>query len=157
MQLYLIDKAIEEAFINSVDEETGEVLDTSKIDELFMKREQKIENIACYIKNLKSDSIALKQEESNFSARRKVTERHIENLENYLKTYLQGEKFKSAKANITYRNSERVVVPDVKALMKKFQRFAEPTANKTLIKEALKGGYKVCGASLETHQSMIIK
>lgn len=58
MNLYEIDLAIEEAFTQAVDPETGEVNDEymAQLDALEMERDRKVENIACFIKNLKADA-----------------------------------------------------------------------------------------------------
>ena len=56
MNLYDIDKAI----LSCVDMETGEIIDAEKLDELKMEKEQKIRNIACWVKELKAEAEALK-------------------------------------------------------------------------------------------------
>ena len=56
--LYEIDKGIMEC----LDAETGEVIDPERLDALFMERNQKIENVACWVKNLLSDAEAIKAE-----------------------------------------------------------------------------------------------
>ena len=56
MTLYEIDKAIMEC----VDLETGEIIDTEQLDKLTMEREAKLENVACWIKELKVEAEALK-------------------------------------------------------------------------------------------------
>ena len=58
MNLYEIDNAI----LECVDMETGEIIDMDKLSGLQMVRDQKIENIGCWIKNLLSDAEALKSE-----------------------------------------------------------------------------------------------
>ena len=45
MKLYEIDQAI----LNCIDLETGEIIDTEQLDKLTMEREAKLENIACWI------------------------------------------------------------------------------------------------------------
>ena len=49
MKLYEIDEAI----LNCIDLETGEIIDTEQLDKLTMEREAKLENVACWIKELK--------------------------------------------------------------------------------------------------------
>ena len=68
MNIYEIDNTIltaSEAILDLVDEETGEVTDIdqfeslkAEIDGLQMERNQKISNIACWIKNLKAEADA---------------------------------------------------------------------------------------------------
>ena len=45
---------IEQNILDCIDTETGEILDTGRLNRLQMERSNKIRNIACLIKNLKS-------------------------------------------------------------------------------------------------------
>lgn len=93
MNLYEIENEI----LNCVDMETGEIVDIKKLESLQMERDQKIENIGCWIKNLLSDAEALKSEKENLAKRQKVAESKAASLKEYLSRYLDGEKFKSAR------------------------------------------------------------
>lgn len=66
--LYQIDQAI----LECLDAETGEIIDAEKLDALFMEKNQKIENIALWIKNLQADALAYKAEKDAFAARQKM-------------------------------------------------------------------------------------
>ena len=69
---------------------------------------------------------------------------------------LDGQKWKSTKAVVSYRKTQSVVVDDLTALKPEFLRVkTEP--DKTAIKEVLKAGAEVAGAHLEERQSMSIK
>ena len=48
MNLYQINEEIEKC----IDTETGEILDLEALDKLAMERDTKIENLACWYKNL---------------------------------------------------------------------------------------------------------
>ena len=80
MNLYEIDNAI----LECVDMETGEIVDTEKLAALQMERDQKIENIGCWIKNLNADAKALKEEKDNLAARQKAVENKAASLKEYL-------------------------------------------------------------------------
>ena len=87
MNIYEINKAIENILEDgfSVDEETGEILfDESDLNALNAEISEKIENVACYIKNLTADILALKEEERNLNARRKQKERKVDSLKGYI-------------------------------------------------------------------------
>ena len=87
MNIYEINKAIENILEDSlsVDEATGEILfDESDLNALDAEISEKIENVACYIKNLAADISALKEEEKNLSTRRKQKERKIDSLKGYV-------------------------------------------------------------------------
>ena len=155
MNLYEIDSAILQTF----DAETGEILDSEKLNELQMARETKLINIIHYIKNLKSDIEALDKEEKEFKARKDSCKRKMESLKNYLEGYLAGETFESEDktAKVTYRKSESVEVSDVWKLPEFLKKYSDPEADKEAIKKLLKAGEEVEGASLITKMNMQIK
>lgn len=153
MNLYEIDNAI----INCVDEETGEIVDIEKLECLQMERDAKIENISCWIKNLKSDSEQLKQEADKLLERKRVADNRADSLKKYLKDYLNGEKFKTAKCSISYRKTESVDITDATAIPEEFLKHYEPVPMKTDIKNAINAGRSVPGAEIVVNQSIIIK
>ena len=104
MKLYEIDNAI----MDCVDMETGEIIDIERLSALQMERDQKIEGIGCWIKNLLSDAKALKEEKDNLAARQKVAENKAASLKEFLSKYLDGEKFKTAKDLVIFRAGTRV-------------------------------------------------
>ena len=162
MTLYEINRELDELIANSIDPETGEfLLDTEKLDELNMERDDKIEQTGLYIKNLKAEASAIKAEMDNLKARYEAAKNKAERLTNYLKDNLNGEKFQTARVAISYRTSSSVEInPDVffaRAANGKFFRVKDPEADKTAIKEALKGGAVIEGATLVTNTSMTIK
>lgn len=153
MNLFEIDNEI----MNCVDAETGEVIDAEKLDKLQMDRGQKIENIALWIKNLTSDAEALKAEKQAFADRQKAAENKAASLKKYLSDYLAGEKYKSAKVSVSFRKSEAVNIMDMSQIPEQYLKFAEPTADKTGIKNALKAGEVIAGAELVENQNIQIK
>ena len=153
MTLYEIDDAI----LNCIDEETGEIIDYEKLDELQIERETKIENVACWIKDLKAEAEALKAEKMAFAERQKVAENKMESLKKYLAYALDGKAFKSTRASVSFRKSQAVEITDIYKLDENYLRYKEPEADKTAIKEALKAGKTVAGATLVENTSVIIK
>ena len=158
MTLFDIDKSIEEAM--QFDPETGELLtDPETLDALLMEKDEKVINIACFIKNLKAESSAIADEIKNMQARKKRNENTIDWLEGYLSQSLNGEKFSSPKVAISYRKSTSVQcdLEDVSSLPERFLRFTAPSLDKTAVKEAIKNGETVEGCSLVEKVSMVIK
>lgn len=153
MKLYEIDQAI----MDLVDSETGEIIDIEAFDSLQMEREEKIEGIALYIKDLKAEAEALKAEKMAFAERQKVAENKVESLKNYLAYALKGQAFKSTKAVVSFRKTQQVDIPDIHKLDENFLRYKDPEADKTAIKEAIKAGQIVKGATLIENTSVIIK
>ena len=153
MKLY----EVEQAIMDLVDNETGEIIDIEMFDNLQMERDEKIESIALYIKDLKAEAEALKAEKLAFAERQKVAENKAESLKAYLSYALKGQAFKTVKASVSFRKSQQVDVPDIYELDENFLRYKEPEADKTAIKEAIKAGQTVKGATLIENISVIIK
>ena len=63
-----------ENFELEVDEETGEITNLDELDALQMERDEKIENIALWVKNLTADAAAIKAEAQNLTKRQKAAE-----------------------------------------------------------------------------------
>jgi hypothetical protein len=71
------------------------------------QREEKAIRIACMIKNMKADAVALKQEKDRLAKREKLTERGIERLKGYLSDFIEpGTKIKDPRASISWRASD---------------------------------------------------
>lgn len=153
MKLFEIDEALQECF----DLETGEIINVEKFEELQLKREQKLENIACWIKNLDADAEALKAQKMAFAERQKATEAKAENLRNYLQYALQNTNFKTVNVEVKFRKTQKVEISDFSKLNEDFLKYSEPTADKTAIKKAIQGGQVVEGAELIENMSMSIK
>lgn len=149
--LYEIDNALMECF----DPETGEI-DEARYEQLQMEREQKIEGVACWFKNLKSDISALKEEEKNLAARRKVLENKLDSLKNWLAYACEGSKFSTSKVAISWRKSVAVDVFDSTLITDEFVTYT-PSINKTAIKDAIKEGRQVEGARLAENTNIQIK
>lgn len=152
MTIYQIDEAI----LGCIDPETGEV-NEDMLGELMIQREQKVENIACWIKNLTSDAKALKEEKKALEERIKAKENRAESLKKYLENILEGQKFETSKCAVSFRKSQSVNISDLSATPTEFLRFKPAEADKTEIKKALKNGETVTGAELVDKLSMTIK
>lgn len=148
---------INEEIMKCVDAESGEIIDTEKLEQLQMEETSKIENIACWIKNLLSDAEALKVQKQTFADRQKAVENKAESLKKYLSDYLAGQKFSTDKVAISFRKTSSVNVTDMSALPEEYLKFAEPTPDKTAIKNAIKSGQKISGAEILENQSISIK
>ena len=158
MTIYEIDNAI----LNCIDEETGEVIDTEQLDKLQMERDTKLENVACWIKELKTEADAIKAEKQILANRQKVAENKAESLKKYLAYVLDGKKFSTAKCAVSFRNTEIVEITQegLEALMKEHDElltYKAPEPNKTAIKQAIKDGLNVAGVQLVQNISTIIK
>ena len=158
MTLYEINSEI----MSCIDMETGEVIDTEKLNELQLERDAKIENVALWIKELKAEAEAIKQEKLALADRQRVAENKAESLKNWIAYALNGEKFKTAKCSVSFRTTESVEVTEegLESLMNghdELLTYKAPEPNKKAIKQALKDGLNVEGVQLVQNTSVIIK
>ena len=160
MNLYEINSAIEN-FAFEVDEESGEVLNAAALDALNMERNEKLENIACWIKNLGAEAKAIRDEEKALADRRKSAENRAERLKRYLESALRGEKFETARCKVSYRKSASVETDDsflawAREYAPDLLRRKDPEPDKTAIKTAILNGVAVGGARLVETVKMTI-
>lgn len=128
--------------------------------------EIKADNIACMLKNLDADIVAIKAEETRLAERRKTKERTHERIKQYLSDTLVSlniDKVETARNNISFRKSEAVELNEeafiewASANRDDLLTYSAPKANKTEIKKALKSGAEIIGAELVTKQNIQIK
>ena len=149
---------INEQLLNLTDSETGEITDWSAFEALQLARDEKIENIALWVKNLLSEAEALKAEEKAYYERRKRAENKAESLKRYLDSALKGQKFNTTRVSISYRKSTSVDVLDVEKLPEAYRKTVTTvSADKTAIGAALKAGELVDGATLVRKNNLSIK
>lgn len=156
MTLYEINEQIQKAIELGFDPDTGEILDESALEQLQLDRDEKIENICLFIKDLKAEAAALDAEKKNLDARASVAKKKSDSLSRYLQAMLDGEKFKTARCSISYRKTSAVIVDDENELPELCVRIRKEP-NKTAIKDYINAGVSVPGAHIEDRQSMIIK
>ena len=161
MSLYNIDAAI----MALVDPETGEIMNYDAFAALQMEREQKIEGMALWHKNLVAEAEAIKAEEKKLAERRKDLEVKAEKLKGYLHEALGGEKFSTPRVVCTFRASQGVEIQDEAAFIRTMQEnmhfeflsYKPPTVNRTAITKAIKEGQTVEGAELVSRNNISIK
>lgn len=152
MKLY----EIEQAMMECVDPETGEIIDEEMIEALNMAKEEKIENICLWIKNLQAEAVALKTEKDNFAERERVTKNKIESLKKYISHVLDGQKFETTKVKVGFRKStsleilESAIIPDNFLITK-------TEVDKAGLKKAVKDGLEVEGVYLSENRNISIK
>ena len=161
--LYEINSQIEQAWNVAIDPDTGEVISEEalqELDGLTMQREEKLENLALFYKNLSAEAEALKTEKMRLAARQEAAEKKAEGIKKYIAASMDsagGEKIKTSKVAIGWRKSESVQVEENAFLPDEYLTFKAPEPNKTAIKKALKAGEKIDGASLVTANNIQIK
>lgn len=155
MNIYEIDQAI----LDVVDPETGEVTDFGALDNLMMARETKIENVALWYKNLSAEAGAIREEEKSLAERRKSAENKAARLKQYLDDALIGQKFSTAKVAISFRKSTAVDIPDEEKFIKSGEYLVPqpPKIDRKAIADALKSGVVVNGASLTERNNIQVR
>ena len=146
MSLYTISEELNN-FNFEIDEETGEILNIDKLNELTMAFDEKAENIIRFIKNLTSECDALKNEEKSLAERRKVKENKIKSLKTYLADimiYNNREKLEYLSGVASFRKSKSIEIDSdfikwaIENQYVDLLKYENPTVNKTAVKEYLK-------------------
>lgn len=161
MTLYEIDKAIAEC----LDLETGEILDFDKLNEMQMAKDEKLENVALFIKQLEAEAEAIRAEEKRLAERRKVKEDRIAGLKGWLTSVLDGQAFETSKVRLSFRKSDKVEFEDELTVLEYLEKnnldnclnYKFPDISKTEIKKLLKAGEKIPGAVLVETNNLQMK
>jgi hypothetical protein len=153
MQAIENDELPEEAIADTLEAISGEL-------------ETKADNIACLLKNLDAECVAIKAEEARLAERRKAKENMHDRIKQYLSEVLQRtgiDKVETARNIITFRKSESVELDDdtffewaVKN-RSDLLTYSAPKPNKTEIKKALKAGTEIVGAQIVSKQNIQVK
>lgn len=159
--LYEIDLRLEDC----VDPETGELLAPEVFEALHMERAALLDDLASWYKNTAAMAAAIKTELNTLRERQKELEARAESLKERLEYFLDGQKFESARHKITFRKSTAVSVENESALREWAEtsgfddclRYKTPEINKTAVRDLLKAGKTVPGASLEERRTVVIK
>lgn len=151
MTLYEINQEIEKL----IDPETGELLDYEAFEALDVERTEKLENTLLWVKDLIAEAEAIKAEIEKLTERKKAAENKQARLLEFVKIALDGEQFKTPKCEVKYRKSESVEIENEAAFTEwalnghdEMLTYKAPTISKTAVKEALKHGTEIPGASL---------
>ena len=140
-----------------LDEDTGEIADIEAFEKIQLEREDKIESIALWVKNLKADVMALKAEKQAFADRQKAAEKKIESLRKLISDALGGQNFKTARVALSFRKSSEVQIDDIEELSDEYLRYKAPEPDKAAIKAAINEGKEVAGAKLVSKINLQIK
>jgi len=140
---------IEESIMECADDETGEIIDFERLERLFADKRSKIDNIACWYKQLNAEAAAIENEIEALSRRRKSKTGKAESLKRCLADALCGEKFESVRNKISWRISDETAVINEALIPFDYKtETLEIKANKTAVKKAIKSGTVIPGAEL---------
>ena len=161
MTLYEIDQKLMEL----VDPETGELLDYEAFAAFQMEREEKIENMGLWVKELSAESAAIKQEIDNLAKRKTAADKKAESLKRYLSLILNGQKFKTPRLAVSFRSSLKTEIQDETACLEWLEenghdcciKYTAPTISKDNVKAIVKSGVLVPGVRLVENRTAVVK
>ena len=161
--LYDIDQEI----LDCVDLETGEILDSEKLDALQMEREAKLEGVALWVKDLNAEAAAVKEEADKLTARKRALDNKIAALKMWLLMALDGQKLNTPRCNVYQTHNTKLNVIDEQSVVnwiqthsrepEQYLKFTLPEIRKDAVKAAIKDGAEIPGACLEQTESVVIK
>lgn len=163
MTIFEIGKEIEN-LLNLVNED-GEVDDETfaKLMELQQAKDEKMENTACWIVNLRAEANAIREQEKILAERRKRIEKKAESVAEFLKRALNGEKLADeSRVSVSYRKTKSVETDDGFAAWcienghDELLSYKDPEVNKTAVKEYLKT-HELDNARIVESVSMSVK
>ena len=160
MTLWEVDKRISDILENGmhIDDETGEVFLPEDLDSLNIERDEKIEGIALYVKNLKAEAEAIHTEIDRLKDREESKKKKAERLIQYLSSVLCGQKFETAKTSLSFRKSSVVQINDELLVPEEFMKVkTEKKPDKTAIANRIKVGGFVPGCELVVKNNLQIK
>lgn len=155
-----IEQVINDGFV--FDSETGEVFfTTDDLDQLDVDFKEKLSNCAIYVKNLKADIEAMKNERNTLSERIKVAENKTERLQSYMSDCMAVAEIDSVitpQAEIRRRKSSAVDIIDESLLPREFVKVTTTEkVDKIGIMKALKEGEEIPGAAIIERRKVSIK
>lgn len=152
-ELYSINNQI----LECIDEETGEIIDYEKLQQLGMKKETIIEQLAKMYKNETYFNACCEKEIDELRYKKEMSQKKMENIKKVLWDELNGQNFKTASVKISYRKSTEVKVDDINQLDDDYLRYKEPEPDKKKIRESLNRGIHLNGVRLIEKQNIQIK
>ena len=156
MTLYDINKEMEAILNGSIDEETGELMiDTDRLEQLAMDRQEKLEHCAAAYKNYMAEAAAIKTEVDALNKRIARLKTRAESAARFLDMNLeQGETIESSRVSVAKKASKTTEVAEgfvawAKVNAPALLRFKEPEPDKTKIKKEIQSGSEIPFCKIE--------
>ena len=154
MKLY----EIEQAILDCIDNDTGEVIDLERLNQLAMDRRTKIDNIISWYKQLCAEAVAIENEIKSLKERQNRKINKSESLKQWLSVVLDGTIFESSRNMVTWRRSDEVYIIKEDKIPSEYKtEKTEVIISKADIKKAIKDGITVEGAELIYKNNIQIK
>lgn len=148
---------INQDILDCVDQDTGEILDEDKLRGLQMEKVEKIASMARWVKDLRVESDALKDEIAKLTARKKAAENKQERLKAIIMDELGGKKFKDSTVSIYYGSSQSVAIDEGTTVPEQYLEHVAPKIDRKELLRDLKLGVKFDGIHLIENPYIVIR
>ena len=129
------------------------------LEAVDMQLQEKAKNIFFFMQNYQNNNNQINEEMKRLQGLKKTYSSHYNRLKDYVAFSMGNAGIKSIESDLvkfSFRKSKSVVIEDQAKLKDEFLN-VKYTPNKTAIKEAIKGGAKVEGASIIENNLLQIK
>ncbi len=143
-----------------IDQETGEMFDNTELlqsllDEVETAKDEKADGICALIRQAKADEEFIQEEIKRLSERKAMFKRKQDSLKELLDYLLAGQKLKTTRNTIFYRNSTAVEITNEEKIPAEYITVKEVFSfDKKRIKEALADFTEIEGAELKVTKSV---
>lgn len=148
---------INQEILDCVDTETGEILDEEKLRGLRMEKTEKIASMARWVKDLRVESEALKDEIAKLTARKKAAENKQDRLKAIIMDELGGKKFKDSTVSIYYGSSQSVSIDENTKVPVHYLKYVEPQVDRKGLLHDLKLGVELNGIHIVENRHIVIR
>ena len=148
---------INQDILDCVDQDTGEILDEDKLRGLQMAKGEKIASMARWVKDLRVESEALKDEIAKLTARKKSAENKQERLKAIIMDELGGKKFKDETVSIYYGASQSVSIDDNTKVPVQYLKYTDPQVDRKGLLHDLKLGVELDGIHIVESRHLVIR
>lgn len=167
MNLYQIESNIKQLLEMYENQEIDSDSFNEALNNLQMMESDKIDSAISFVKSLKAETSAIKEEEKRLKERRQTKEKTIDNLMQYINDYMNRKnikKFETARNVLSFRKTpKKVIIEDMAEFYKWAEYFhrdllkekIEP--NLTAIKSYIESGNEIPCVELRSGQILSIK
>jgi len=154
MKLY----EIEQSILSCIDNETDEIINFDRLNQLKLEKYTKIDNVISWYKQLVAEAFAIGNEIKTLKERQSKKINKSESLKQWLSFVLDGNRFESSKNVINWRQSDELCIIDKEKIPNIYKtEKIEVSISKSDIKKAIKNGVDVAGAELIYKNNIQIK
>jgi hypothetical protein len=158
-EIYKIDEELRNFEESNPDIELTPEIVKSILDGISIDFNTKVINICKYIKTLEGNIMSYKTELTRIRSNKEKDEVKIKNLKQYVVPYIEQKgKSQYGTFKVGLRKSESVFIEDIKSIDDAYKHYEQIISiNKMKVKEAIKAGEEVQGASLISNNNLQIK